>query len=151
MAALREWASGYGRLAAETVGREAELDRLAGEYGHGQDRDPEAFGNWVVRHSAAFSLKLAELGLSVPAGLDDEIAGINRLLVADTHRVFSPGDICPDNNLLTPDGLRMLDFEGGVKWSVSFRTLPTTGSGGRVCTRRWPSGQSACRRSCWAG
>jgi hypothetical protein len=60
--ALREWASCYGRLAAVTVGREAELDRLAGEYGHGEDRDPEAPGNWLVRHSAAFSLKLAELG-----------------------------------------------------------------------------------------
>ena len=116
--ALREWASCYGRSAAVTVGREAELDRLVEEYGHGQDRDPEAFGNWLVRHSAAFSLKLAELGLSVPAGLDDEIAGINRLLVADTHRVFSPGDICPDNNLLTPDGLRMLDFEGASFHSV---------------------------------
>ena len=34
------------------------LDRLVEEYGHGQDRDPEAFGNWLVRHSAAFSLKL---------------------------------------------------------------------------------------------
>jgi hypothetical protein len=58
------------------------------------------------------------LGLSVPAGLDDEMAGINGLLAADTHRVFSPGDICPDNNLLTPDGLRMLDFEGASFHSV---------------------------------
>jgi hypothetical protein len=32
--------------------------------------------------------------------------------------VFSPGDICPDNNLLTPDGLRMLDFEGASFHSV---------------------------------
>jgi len=116
--ALWEWASGYGRLAAVTVGREAELARLIEEYGRSQDRDPEAFGNRLVRHSAAFSLKLAELGLTVPAGLDDEIAGINRLLVADTYRVFSPGDICPDNNLLTPDGLRMLDFEGASFHSV---------------------------------
>ena len=25
--------------------------------------------------------------------------------------VFSPGDICPDNNLLTPGGVRLIDFE----------------------------------------
>ena len=25
--------------------------------------------------------------------------------------VFSPGDICPDNNLLTPGGVRFIDFE----------------------------------------
>lgn len=116
--ALREWASCYGRLAAMTVGREAELDRLAEAYGRRRDRNPEANGDRLVRHTAAFLLKLADLGLTLPAGLDEEIAGINKVLEADTHRVFSPGDICPDNNLLTPDGLRMLDFEGASFHSV---------------------------------
>jgi hypothetical protein len=116
--ALREWATCYGRLAAGTVGREAELDRLIGEYGRGPDRDPEAFANRLVRYAQAFSLKLTGLGLRVPAGFDEEIAGISKLLSADTHRVFSPGDICPDNNLLTPGGLRMLDFEGASFHSV---------------------------------
>lgn len=117
-AALREWASCYGRLAAETAGREAELDRLAEEYGRGRDHKRESLVDRLVRYSAAFSRKLAEFGVTVPAGLDDEIAEINKLLAADTHRVFSPGDICPDNNLLTSDGLRMLDFEGASFHSV---------------------------------
>ena len=116
--ALREWASCYGRLAAATVGREAELDRLIAAYGGGRERGPEAFESRLVRYCADFPQKLAALGRSVPTGLDEEIAGINRLLADDTHRVFSPGDICPDNNLLTPGGLRMLDFEGASFHSV---------------------------------
>ena len=116
--ALREWASCYGRLAGKTVGREAELDRLIEKYGRGRHRDPETFGDRLIRHSNAFSLRMTELGLAVPDGLDDEIAGISRLLTADDHRVFSPGDICPDNNLLTDRGLRMLDFEGASFHSV---------------------------------
>lgn len=30
---------------------------------------------------------------------------------ADEYLAFTPGDTCPDNNLLTPDGLRLIDFE----------------------------------------
>ena len=36
----------------------------------------------------------------------------------DRFPVFSPGDICPDNHLLTPEGLRPIDFEGAGFHSV---------------------------------
>ena len=50
-----------------------------------------------------------QVGVTPPAGLDAELAEI--AAVVDREPVFSPGDICPDNNMLTADGIRFLDFE----------------------------------------
>ena len=36
----------------------------------------------------------------------------------DRFGVFSPGDLCPDNNLLTAGGVRLLDFEAAGIYSV---------------------------------
>ena len=33
------------------------------------------------------------------------------LLEPSDYDIFSPADACPDNNQVTPDGVRLLDFE----------------------------------------
>ncbi|MFI6508102.1 hypothetical protein ACIBCT_10895 [Streptosporangium sp. NPDC050855] len=105
---LAAWARGLGRLAAESVHRRADLAELSARYGRGVpswDEEP-----WAVRRTAEFPPALAGMGLDVPRELADELA---RLAVtgADGHLAFTPGDTCPDNNLITPGGLRLLDFE----------------------------------------
>src|SRR5271166_40016 len=52
---------------------------------------------------------VAQVGVTPAAGLGGELAEI--AAVVDRATVFSPGDICPDNNMLTADGIRFLDFE----------------------------------------
>jgi hypothetical protein len=107
--ALIAWATTYGRIAAETYGREPEF--IASP-------TPEPAED-------TFPATLVELGVTLPNDLTDDLAAITEL---DGPRVFSPGDICPDNNVLTPDGLRVLDFEGAGYHSVyadaAYTTMP---------------------------
>ncbi|MGH3681869.1 MAG: hypothetical protein ACRDT2_16670 [Natronosporangium sp.] len=61
---------------------------------------------------------LAELGIVPAAGLADDLGQVLAATTPDRYPVFSPGDVCPDNNLLTDQGLRMVDFEGAGYHSV---------------------------------
>lgn len=107
-AALLDWAGGLGRLCAGTVGREPELAALRERYDRGH---PAWHRDRHVERCARLPGLLADLGSAPPAGLDEDLAEV--LAVADPahYPVFSPGDTCPDNNLLTAGGLRVLDFE----------------------------------------
>ena len=53
-----------------------------------------------------------------PDGLAAELAEVARAVQPDRFGVFSPGDLCPDNNLLTAGGVRLLDFEAAGIYSV---------------------------------
>jgi hypothetical protein len=53
----------------------------------------------------------ATIGVAAPARLDADVAAVVAAITADRHAVFSPGDVCPDNNLLSDVGVRFLDFE----------------------------------------
>ncbi|MFC4015074.1 hypothetical protein ACFOY2_48220 [Nonomuraea purpurea] len=89
---LLTWARTYGRIAVAGAGRQHE---------------------WEYSRGNASFLDVGELGKVlpvVPEGLDGELAALRAH--ARQYPVFSPGDICPDNNLLTSDGMRVLDFEG---------------------------------------
>lgn len=99
--AVLTWATGYGRIAAETSGRRAAFDALRAQW---DDHPPEA----DTLDTDAFTTTLDTLDVRPPAGLAAELTRIADL---DGPHVFSPGDICPDNNALTPDGLRVIDFE----------------------------------------
>ncbi|MFB9903947.1 hypothetical protein [Allokutzneria oryzae] len=109
-AALLAWAGAYGRLAAETIGREDELAALRSRHDRGNQRweaDP-----WPAEAVAGLP---EALGVIAPDGLEAETASILRL---PDYPVYSPGDICPDNNLLFGDRVRLLDFEGANYHSV---------------------------------
>lgn len=107
---LLSWATGYGRIAASTIGRQEELAALRSRYDRGQ---PDWGGaRWIVERIDALPEVLGILGVVAPEGLDDDLARIAELAEPECYPVFSPGDICPDNNLLMADGLHVLDFEG---------------------------------------
>ncbi|MGW2158861.1 hypothetical protein [Nonomuraea sp. NPDC001699] len=114
-AALLAWAIAYGRLAAETTGREDELAALRARY----DRGEQQWGEDPELRAAAEALPgvLDALGVTTPPGLAAELAPIADL-DKGPYPVYSPGDICPDNNLIFPDGMRLLDFEGAGFHSV---------------------------------
>lgn len=116
-AGLLAWAAAYGTLAAETAGRRPELAALRARY----DRGAASWdaGDWIGAGIAALPAALEALGVRGGTGLE---------LRVDEFPVFSPGDICPDNNLLGPDGMRVLDFEGAGFRSVfldaAYITMP---------------------------
>ncbi|MEW9549117.1 hypothetical protein [Nonomuraea sp. NPDC050783] len=97
---LLAWARTYGRIAVAGAGRRREWERAHAVHAAGGAR-------WRPLRHAGNALEVLPV---VPAGLAGELAELEA--DGDRYAVFSPGDICPDNNLLTADGLRVLDFEG---------------------------------------
>ncbi|MEU8270909.1 hypothetical protein AB0B89_27585 [Sphaerisporangium sp. NPDC049002] len=112
---LLAWARGLGRLAAGSVRRRADLARMWTMY----DKGMPSWGDdpWIARNAAELLTLLTAAGIAVPPGLPEELAGIGTA-GGERYPAFTPGDTCPDNNLLTPDGLRLLDFEGACFQSV---------------------------------
>ncbi len=99
-AALLAWAACYGRIAAETSGRRPEFDALLHRYG-GAPQEPST--------ADRFERALAALGVRADGPAPAEPTAVP---------VFSPGDICPDNNVLVDGDLHVLDFEGASFHSV---------------------------------
>jgi len=107
--ALLAWATACARLSVAASQRRADFE--AAWTGHLAGR-PDA------RHSAGLRARVlaapeqaAKVGVTVPAGLDAELALVAAAVADERHAVFSPGDVCPDNNLVTSDGIRFVDFE----------------------------------------
>ncbi|WP_339127757.1 hypothetical protein WJM95_02300 [Streptomyces sp. f51] len=113
--ALLAWARGLGRLAAASVHRRADLTRLWSRY----DKGLLSWGDepWIAQRATDLLALLDGAGIAVPPGLGEELAGIGTA-GGDEYPAFTPGDTCPDNNLLTPEGLRLIDFEAACYQSV---------------------------------
>jgi hypothetical protein len=115
-AAATAWATEFGRLCAESAGREAEFGALRQRFG-GEPANPQN-ETWLPRALRQVSSRFGALGVELPAGLDVELVSLLVQTEPGDFAVFSPGDVCPDNNLLTPEGLRFIDFEGAGYHSV---------------------------------
>lgn len=125
--ALLEWGGSLGDLLGRTFGGRAELERVRSQLGLGSAAPP-----WDGRmHAACTALAEAarsRLGVSAPAGLDRDLAAALGLLAEVTWEVVTPADMCPDNNLLTPSGVRFLDLEfagcSPVFFEAAYARLP---------------------------
>jgi hypothetical protein len=107
--ALMDWAAGCGRMAALSPGRQAELHELRLQFLAGQAdlRHITGLPNRVLGAAE----QAARLGVAAPAGLVAELSAVAEAAVSGGPAVFSPGDICPDNTMLTSNGIRFFDFE----------------------------------------
>jgi hypothetical protein len=118
--ALLDWAKACGRLAVSTSGRDHEFASLiAGQQASLRVRPQEK--HWLLRRLERTPVLLEELSVELrgnPAGLADDLAAVATLLGPGQCPVFSPGDICPDNNLITSEGVRFIDFESAEFHSV---------------------------------
>jgi hypothetical protein len=69
-----------------------------------------------------------QLGVAVPDTLADAFRAEATRLDNDAASALSPGDPCPDNNVLTDDGLALIDFEHAewrhVAWDVAYLRVP---------------------------
>ena len=102
--ALLDWAEACGQLGVATAGRRREFEFAGPDTADGAR-------HWLERRIWEVPGLLADVRIEVPAGLADDLAEIASLLTSERFEVFSPGDICPDNNLITSDGVKFIDFE----------------------------------------
>jgi hypothetical protein len=107
--ATLSWATACGRLSVAASTRRAGFDAARARYLAGRHDHRHAAG--LPGRVAAAAGEAAKLGVSSPAGLDAELARVVAAIRDGQPAIFSPGDVCPDNNLLTSDGIRFLDFE----------------------------------------
>ncbi|MFF4393218.1 hypothetical protein ACFY0G_41875 [Streptomyces sp. NPDC001552] len=112
---LLAWARGLGRMAAESVHRRADLARLWSRY----DKGMQSWGDepWIAERAAQLLVLLDGSGVAAPPGLAQELARIGTA-GGEEYPAFTPGDTCPDNNLLTVEGLQLIDFEAACYQSV---------------------------------
>jgi hypothetical protein len=128
--ALVAWARTLGRLHAHThADREATRQAFAeaedSVAGRGQG---DSFNLGVVGGLEDVTRRWAgiadELGLS---GIPDVDALAARLTDPE-HHALSPADTCPDNNMLTAEGCRLIDFEWAEvrhpAWDASYLAVP---------------------------
>jgi hypothetical protein len=116
---LLSWALACAELAVRTAGRQREFTGLLEKYGGYFLGQTPASGvyDWLPRRIGEIPGLLASLSVAVPARLGDDLAQVTALLAPGNFEVFSPGDICPDNNLMT-GGVRFIDFENADFHSV---------------------------------
>ena len=107
--ALLDWAAACGRLSVSSHARRSAFDALTARYLAGQPDERHLAG--LPGRVLAAADNAAKMSVPAPDGLAGELAEVAAAAAADEYAVFSPGDICPDNNLLTSAGVRFIDFE----------------------------------------
>jgi hypothetical protein len=120
--ALLSWAQAAGRLAARTAGGQHKLAGLRDTYRAGglgsSTAGAPAADHWLKRRIREVPALLGEVAITSPASLGDDLAAVARIAEPGEWDVFSPGDICPDNNLVTAAGVRFIDYESAEFHSV---------------------------------
>jgi hypothetical protein len=125
--AVVDWAAAVARLHVATRDlRPAFRQALAERQGDLPVADaPMAAG--VEDAVRVLDRECGALGVRVPDGAFDELRELPRRLAAGPS-ALSPADTCPDNNVRTPDGLVLLDFEDAqwrpVAWDVAYLKVP---------------------------
>ena len=128
LTAVLSWAEAMARLHRNGLGRRdrfrAELALRAGDLPVADHVMP------TVVDEAALLLerRCDELGVPAPRGAYGELRELARELGADDNASISPSDACPDDNVQTPAGLMIVDFEGAqwrhIAWDLAYLTVP---------------------------
>jgi Phosphotransferase enzyme family len=118
---LHAWVDALASLHVATTGDEAAFARAIGE--STVDTMPEllaAAAGWLVERLPRLDVAPSERALA-------ELRAVTDALSPDAT-ALTPGDACPDNNVVTEDGLVLLDFEQAtvrhVAWDAAYLLLP---------------------------
>jgi len=107
---LLSWARALGTMHATTAHREADFNALLRRFG-GQ---PACEDTEAAEAAARLPGMLAErLGVTTGEEVAERVRAASLRLNDGEYRAFSPVDLAPENNLVTSDGVRFLDFEHG--------------------------------------
>ncbi|WP_149359820.1 phosphotransferase family protein [Lolliginicoccus suaedae] len=107
-------AQSLGRMHAATAGRSEDfgalLRRARSRFPMSPVLPPEPF---LEALREAPRLLADRLGVATPAGVQQRVNDYAELLTGPSYRAFSPGDLCPDNIVVSASGIRFLDYESG--------------------------------------
>jgi hypothetical protein len=139
--ALLAWATEYATVAARTPADDAAWRRSIADLSVEPSAEPASQAVDLGRWFAALAPQLEACGVSV-VGLAAELGVVAEL--GSEFPVFTPGDVCPDNNVVTADGVRLLDFEGaglvGAFLAAAYVSMPFATC---WCVFRLPPGLAA--------
>ncbi|HEY3470567.1 MAG TPA: phosphotransferase, partial [Amycolatopsis sp.] len=108
--ALLSWARSLGRLHASTAGREADFNALLRRLGGPAKSEPGDVDELCARVPSVIQERL---GIPTPDAVRTQVAEALEQSRSAGFRAFSPVELSPDNNLVTGEGVRFLDFEYG--------------------------------------
>jgi len=126
--AVCAWAQAMARLHGATIGIRADFRAaIAERQGDLPVRDAP-FGNDIEDAVRGIDRACMTLNTRIPPGATDELHGLAKRLGGSGLGALTPADACPDNNVLTRDGLALLDFEGAqwrhIAWDVAYLRVP---------------------------
>ena len=126
--AVCAWATAMARLHGATIGLRAAF-RAAIEERQGDLPVRDApFGSDVEDAVRALDRACTTLSVRIPDGAPDQLRSLEKRLGGSGLAALTPADACPDNNVLTADGLALLDFEGAqwrhIAWDVAYLRVP---------------------------
>jgi hypothetical protein len=107
--ALLSWARSLGRLHASTAGREADFNALLRRLG-GPAKTDSGGDEPYDRVPAVIQERL---GIPASEEVLVQVATAREQAASAGFRAFSPVELSPDNNLVTGESVRFLDFEFG--------------------------------------
>jgi hypothetical protein len=157
--ALLTWTADCGALATAASGRGDDFETLKSRYLAGRPERADLMsvrervldaGERLARMASGPGAWLSRI--EVPPGLAAELRTVADAVGSRHYRVFSPGDICPDNNLLTADGIRFLDFESAAFYpaflDAAYLRMPFSSC---WCVYRLPDGLAAEAEAIYRG
>lgn len=90
----------------------------------GNEEQVEPMARWLVTAPNT----IEDSGLAVPSELHEELTAMAATLADPAWGVVSQGDACPDNNIITPAGLHLVDFEEAtfrhLAWDLAYLRVP---------------------------
>jgi hypothetical protein len=108
--ALLSWARSLGRLHASTAGREADFNALLRRLGAPARTHSDGIDELCEQVPTVIQERL---GIPVPDAVREQVAAALEQSRSAGFRAFSPVELSPDNNHVTGEGVRFLDFEYG--------------------------------------
>ncbi len=122
--ALAGWATALGTLHAAAAGRGAAFAAELAALSPLEPLEPDTSARVLASTAAALDQLLPRLGVRPSADALDEL----RALPVGGPAALTPGDACPDNNVLGPEGCVLIDFEWAefrsVAWDAAYLRVP---------------------------
>lgn len=122
-AALCAWAETMAQIHRATSMLARPFHAAVVERG-GNEEQVEPMNRWLVTTPNA----IEDSGLAVPPELHEELTAMAATLADPAWGVLSQGDACPDNNIITPAGLYLVDFEEAafrhLAWDLAYLRVP---------------------------
>jgi Phosphotransferase enzyme family len=125
--ALGDWSRALAEVHRSTTNLRSRFAAAVAE------RDPDAtvkidpMSEWLAGVSHA--LRTCDVGLDIPGEVDEELFALGARFGDERWEALSPGDTCPDNNVITGRrNLLLVDFEEAafrhVAWDLAYLRVP---------------------------